>query len=107
MIATASKATLSAYVDRVNAQPLLATAAHARHGGARLDTRGIGVTEWQLSNGLRVILKPTPFKEDEILFRAVSPGGTSLASDQDLVAGADGRAGRRRRAGWDRSRRST
>ena len=54
----------------------------------RASTReAIGVTEWQLSNGARVILKPTAYKEDEILFRAVSPGGTSpLASDQDLVA---------------------
>jgi hypothetical protein len=41
------------------------------------------VTEWQLSNGLRVILKPTSYKEDEILFRAVSPGGTSLAISKD------------------------
>ena len=39
-----------------------------------------------MSNGVRVVLKPTTFKEDEILFRAVSPGGTSLASDQDYIA---------------------
>ncbi|MDX6403961.1 MAG: zinc protease [Blastocatellia bacterium] len=45
----------------------------------------IGITEWELSNGVRVILKPTTFKEDEILFRATSPGGTSLASDQDYI----------------------
>ncbi len=45
----------------------------------------IGVTEWELSNGVRVILKPTTFKEDEILFRAISPGGTSLANDKDYI----------------------
>jgi zinc protease len=74
------------YVDQVNAQPLLATLP-APGTVVRASTRdAIGVTEWQLSNGVRVILKPTPYKEDEILFRAVSPGGTSLASDQDLVA---------------------
>jgi len=48
--------------------------------------RNVGVTEWTLSNGARVIMKPTTIKEDEILFRAVSPGGISLANDQDLVA---------------------
>ncbi len=86
VIATAGKASLSAYVDRVNAQPLLATLP-APGTVVRASTRdAIGVTEWELSNGLRVILKPTPYKEDEILFRAISPGGTSLASDQDLVA---------------------
>src|SRR5204862_995821 len=34
------------------------------------------------------VLKPTTFKDDEILFRAVSPGGTSLAPDQDFIAAA-------------------
>ena len=50
--------------------------------------RGLGITEWRLSNGVRVVLKPTTFKQDEILFRAVSPGGTSLASDEDFVPAA-------------------
>jgi zinc protease len=86
VIATAHKATLSAYVDRVNAQPLLATLPTPGKVEKASTREGIGVTEWQLSNGVRVVLKPTPYKEDEILFRAVSPGGTSLASDQDLVA---------------------
>lgn len=45
----------------------------------------IGITEWKLSNGVRVILKPTTFKEDEILFSATSPGGTSLATDKDFI----------------------
>src|SRR5262249_31002671 len=39
-----------------------------------------------------VVLKPTMVKEDQILFRAFAPGGTSLASDADFpsarVAGA-------------------
>jgi zinc protease len=43
------------------------------------------ITEWQLSNGARVILRPTDYKKDEVLFRAVSPGGTSLASDADFI----------------------
>jgi zinc protease len=47
-----------------------------------------GITEWRLANGARVVLKPTTFKDDEILFRAVSPGGTSLAPDQDFIAAA-------------------
>ena len=46
----------------------------------------LGITEWRLSNGARVVLKPTDFKADEVLFRAISPGGTSLAPDRDFVA---------------------
>ena len=85
-IAAVNKATLSAYVDRVNDQPLLAPLPTPGTVTRASTREAIGVTEWQLSDGVRVILKPTPYKEDEVLFRAVSPGGTSLASDQDLVA---------------------
>src|SRR5579872_851169 len=47
--------------------------------------RPSGVTEWTLSNGATVVLKPTTLKEDEILLRAFAPGGTSLASDADFI----------------------
>jgi zinc protease len=32
------------------------------------------VTEWTLSNGIQVVLKPTDFKADEVLVQAISPG---------------------------------
>ena len=35
-----------------------------------------------LENGVQVYLKKTDFKNDEILFTAMSPGGTSLYSDE-------------------------
>jgi len=38
----------------------------------------INVTILELSNGARVVLKPTLFKQDDILFQAYSPGGLSL-----------------------------
>jgi len=45
-----------------------------------------GITEWELSNGVTVVLKPTDFRADEIIFRATSPGGTSVANDNDYTA---------------------
>ena len=45
----------------------------------------VDITEWQLSNGIRVVLKPTDFKKDQVMFSAYSPGGHSLASDQAFV----------------------
>lgn len=56
------------------------------------------VTEWTLSNGVRVVLKPTDFKNDEVVLGATSPGGTSLYPDSvitsatfaDAVAGLGG-----------------
>jgi zinc protease len=44
-----------------------------------------GITEWTLSNGATVVLKPTTLKDDQILFRAVASGGTSTASDADFI----------------------
>jgi zinc protease len=76
---------LTAYVDTVSNQPLLARQPVAGAVANTSTTDAIGITEWTLSNGVRVVLKPTTFKQDEIVFRAVSPGGTSLASDEDFV----------------------
>ncbi|MEX0968326.1 MAG: insulinase family protein [Bacteroidia bacterium] len=46
----------------------------------------LGVTELVLENGARVVLKPTDFKNDEILFTAYSLGGTSLYGDEDYYS---------------------
>ncbi|HUP88208.1 MAG TPA: insulinase family protein [Longimicrobiales bacterium] len=44
------------------------------------------ITIWKLSNGARVLLKPTDFQADQVLMRASSPGGTSLVADKDYVS---------------------
>ncbi|MCC6992018.1 MAG: insulinase family protein, partial [Acidobacteria bacterium] len=77
---------LTAYVDKVNTAPLLDPLPSAGRIAATTTNAALGLTEWRLSNGARVVLKPTTFKADEVLFRAISPGGTSLASDADYVA---------------------
>jgi zinc protease len=85
-ITAAIGAPLTAYVDRTSTQPLLARLPSPGTITAESTNNALGITEWRLSNGVRVVLKPTTFKQDEILFRAVSPGGTSLASDADFIA---------------------
>ena len=40
-----------------------------------------GITEWTLSNGARVLFKPTRNDPDELLLRAWSPGGFSRVPD--------------------------
>ncbi|MEY2930160.1 MAG: hypothetical protein RL033_909, partial [Pseudomonadota bacterium] len=37
----------------------------------------LGVSVWQLSNGARIVLKPTDFAGDELLVKATSPGGNA------------------------------
>ena len=48
----------------------------------------LGTTTFTLSNGAMVTVKPTDFKNDEVLFEAFSFGGTSLYSDEDYLATA-------------------
>jgi len=47
----------------------------------------IGVTEFTLGNGVRVVLKPSTFKQDEIVFSAYRPGGLSALPDELDLAG--------------------
>ena len=86
VIEMAEGAAPTAYVDTVSTQPLLARLPSAGAIATTSTNEALGITEWRLSNGALVVLKPTAFREDEILFRAVSPGGTSLASDEDFIA---------------------
>jgi len=43
----------------------------------------VGVTEWTLSNGARVIIKPTDFEADNVMITLSSPGGEAVAKDAD------------------------
>lgn len=74
------------YVDTVSDAPLLAFEPKGGELVATAHIEELNVTEWKLGNGVRVILKPTDFRQDQILLRAFSPGGTSLAADEDFVA---------------------
>jgi zinc protease len=42
-------------------------------------------TVWTLGNGVRVIVKPTAFQNDEVVFSGWQLGGTSLVPDKDYV----------------------
>ncbi len=46
----------------------------------------IGVTEWELRNGVRVVMKPTDFRNDQVLLQGFSPGGSSLVDDANLAS---------------------
>ena len=74
------------YADEVSDEPLVAQVPTPADIVERSEIPEIGATWWTLANGIRVCLKPTDFKNDEILFRAYSPGGHSLVPDADYVA---------------------
>jgi len=80
------KSQITAYRDSLADAPLVANPPAAGTIASTKVIPEIGVTEWTLSNGIRVLLKPTDFKNDELLVRGYGSGGTSLAPDSDLVA---------------------
>jgi zinc protease len=84
-VKTAAAKRLEPYVDAGAGQALM-DAPPPRGAIVKTTARPDGITEWTLSNGATVVLKPTTLKEDQILFRAFAPGGTSLASDADFIA---------------------
>jgi zinc protease len=71
------------YVDRVRDAPLLAEEPTPGEIVAESEIPELGVTEWRLSNGVRVVMKPTDFQNDQVLLSAWSPGGHSLVADED------------------------
>lgn len=83
---------IAAYVDQVSDKPLLAKKPTAGKIVATSKIAEIGVTEYKLSNGIKVILKPTDFKNDEISFYGYSPGGTSLYNDADFQSASNAAA---------------
>ncbi len=76
----------AAYVDDVAKGPLVATPPAPGTVTATTENKELGVTEWTLSNGVRVSLKPTDFQNDSVAFTAQLAGGTTLASDADFIA---------------------
>lgn len=76
---------LKAYVDTVASAVLLETPPAPGKVVNTTTNEKAGLTIWELNNGVKVVLKPTTFRADEILFRATSPGGTSLAADADYI----------------------
>ncbi len=85
LLSEAKAEELTPYVDQVSDEPLMS---ELPEGGEivseTVDSR-FGTTELTLSNGVKVILKPTDFKADEILMKASSFGGSSILPDSLLV----------------------
>ncbi|GAB2986543.1 insulinase family protein [Mucilaginibacter puniceus] len=76
---------ITAYVDEKD-EPLLDKLPEAGKVVKTEQDSSIIITRLTLSNGVKVILKPTDFANNQILISGYSFGGTSLASDADLVS---------------------
>ena len=84
MLAAVKNEEIEAPVEEAIRENLVETAPKAGKIKKTAYNESLGVTEWTLSNGVRVAVKPTTFKQDEILFYAFSQGGNSLVATADL-----------------------
>ena len=80
------RADITAYTESVPSQSLVDQDPVPGTVVSERRIKEIGVTEWKLSNGVRVLAKPTDFNADQIAFTAYSPGGASLLSDASYIA---------------------
>ncbi len=71
------------YADDLGDVPLLADLPQPGAVTAEERIESIDAVKWTLSNGITVMAKQTDFRDDEVLFRAFSPGGHSLATDEE------------------------
>lgn len=75
---------VTAYVDNSVNKPLLEKKPVAGKVVSEKKVEAVGVTELTLSNGIKVLLKPTDFKNDQIIFSSFSKGGLSLSTDDNF-----------------------
>ena len=85
------KMEVEAYKDKFLDLPLMAEEPKSGSTVASksIPDNGLNVTEMTLSNGVKVILKPTDFQNDQILLSAFSPGGHSIYDDKDFLSAAN------------------
>jgi zinc protease len=79
---------IAAYQDVVSNAPLVRNPPNPGQLAAETRLEGVDVFDWRLSNGVRVLLKPTDFKADEVLLFGWSPGGLSLAPENAYLSAA-------------------
>ena len=75
---------ITAYEDKVSDEPLLKETPKAGKI-VKTEEGPFGSTALTLSNGVRVVVKNTDFKADDIRMRAYSPGGTSIFGTNEFI----------------------
>lgn len=77
---------IEVYVDQVKSEPLIPQLPTPGSIVSTSKDEHWDATVWKLSNGATVVVKPTTFKDNEILFTAYAAGGTSaLPAEYDDI----------------------
>lgn len=87
IMATVNGAEIEAYADNVVKEPLVT----AKLKGSKVkksETDRFGATVWTLANGIKVVVKQTDFRPDEMFMSVNSLGGLSMISTEDYPSGS-------------------
>ena len=79
-------ADVTPYNDVVSNLPLIDKPPVPSAVVSETNNKELNLTELKLANGVKIVLKPTDFKNDEIEFYGYAPGGTSLCDSSSFVA---------------------
>lgn len=89
VFAHVSEKEIEPYTDEVADAPLVAEEPAGSAIASERTIPEIDVTVWELANGVRVVLKPTDFQDDQVILSAFSPGGHSLATDEQYISASN------------------
>ena len=90
IIAEVEASEIEAYEDNTVIEPLIdpATKLKGSKVKATAQNESLGYTEWTLKNGVKVIVRPSTLKADEVTISAVSKGGLSMLNDEEYYQGS-------------------
>ena len=83
MLDEAGQMKITPYAEENLGTALMSTLPVAGAVAATKTVDKLGLTELTFANGVKAVLKPTDFKDDEILMSGYSAGGSSLYADAD------------------------
>ena len=81
-------AEIEPFKDNVVKVPLIENEAALKGSPVKKETlnEAMGTTEWTLKNGIKVVVKQTPYEADAIYLEAVSEGGAAIFADEDYYS---------------------
>lgn len=84
-----ANAEIEAYEDNTVKEPLISEGTVLKGSPVKKTAQDatLGTTEWTLANGVKVVVKPTTYKADEVRMSAVAKGGLSILSDEEFYMG--------------------
>jgi zinc protease len=84
-LAAAEQAEVAPHEEKALGTQLMAQPPKAGSIISESEDKRLGLTHLTLSNGVKVILKPTDFRNDQVVMSAARFGGQSLYGDADIV----------------------